>query len=78
MTAVVRLFYLYSSLLNVADEAHSHRQRREMVGCYLYESLDGHLLSFATRLYHHGGSLKSMMMTPKKLSASICLQWMCQ
>lgn len=38
-------------------KAHSHRQRREMVGCYLYESLDGHLLSFATRLYHHGGSL---------------------
>lgn len=57
MTAVVRLFYLYSSLLNVADEAHSHRQRREMVGCYSYESLVGHLLSFATRLYHHGGSL---------------------
>lgn len=31
MTAVIRLFYLYSSLLNVADEAHSHRLRREQV-----------------------------------------------
>jgi phosphoenolpyruvate carboxylase len=31
MTAVIRIFYLYSSLLNVADEAHSHRRRREEV-----------------------------------------------
>lgn len=31
ITAVIRLFYLYSSLLNVADEAHSHRVRREQV-----------------------------------------------
>ncbi|KAG0630638.1 hypothetical protein M758_1G193600 [Ceratodon purpureus] len=31
ITAVIRLFYLYSSLLNVADEAHSHRLRRELV-----------------------------------------------
>eukprot|EP00897_Mesotaenium_endlicherianum_P002343 jgi/Mesen1/2136/ME000152S01218 len=31
MTGVVRTFYMYSSLLNVADEAHAHRQRREAV-----------------------------------------------
>ncbi|KAL3690522.1 hypothetical protein R1sor_016831 [Riccia sorocarpa] len=31
ITAVIRVFYLYSSLLNVADEAHSHRNRREQV-----------------------------------------------
>ncbi|CAM6091089.1 unnamed protein product [Calypogeia fissa] len=31
ITAVIRIFYLYASLLNVADEAHSHRQRREQV-----------------------------------------------
>ncbi|KAJ7555889.1 hypothetical protein O6H91_05G059400 [Diphasiastrum complanatum] len=31
ITAVIRIFYLYSSLLNIADEAHSHRQRREQV-----------------------------------------------
>ncbi|KAG6545450.1 hypothetical protein Mapa_013050 [Marchantia paleacea] len=31
ITAVIRIFYLYSSLLNVADEAHSHRGRREQV-----------------------------------------------
>lgn len=31
MTGVVRLFYFYSSLLNIADEAHAHRKRREQV-----------------------------------------------
>lgn len=34
MTAVIRLFYLYSSLINVADEAHSHRLRREQVSSW--------------------------------------------
>eukprot|EP00271_Cylindrocystis_brebissonii_P012817 TRINITY_DN32322_c0_g1_i1.p1 TRINITY_DN32322_c0_g1~~TRINITY_DN32322_c0_g1_i1.p1 ORF type:complete len:1183 (+),score=274.32 TRINITY_DN32322_c0_g1_i1:143-3691(+) len=31
LTGVIRLYYLYSSLLNVADEAHAHRKRREAV-----------------------------------------------
>lgn len=31
ITGVVRLYYLYSSLLNVVDEAHAHRKRREQV-----------------------------------------------
>jgi phosphoenolpyruvate carboxylase len=31
LTAVVRVLYIYSSLLNVADEAHKHRLRREEI-----------------------------------------------
>lgn len=38
MTGVVRLFYFYSSLLNIADEAHAHRKRREQVRAVLKPS----------------------------------------
>eukprot|EP00850_Spirogloea_muscicola_P015912 SM000126S26288 [mRNA] locus=s126:9904:18596:+ [translate_table: standard] len=31
LNGVIRLYYVYSSLLNVADEAHAHRTRREQV-----------------------------------------------